>query len=386
MTAYIHQLSELQQVKDLSLSLLAIHLITPDLSAETGMQALSIHQTLDVIQEARSLGLEGIQFCGSATFLHPAFDVLFETLRTSDETLIFETNGAGLTAQRAAQLADRPRCQVVIRLDEMDPNEAYGNFLVSAAYQTAVAAARLAAEAGLHPQMTLPLLRPFIPYIPGFLREAEASGVETIRLLLGPDPSSLPRKTRSEKTSENAARFMNLAEAEDPAEAYLQQAIASPLTVEELIALGRKIDRDVNPRTRLHLLFDQPPAFRGLHPMSQAQEPDRAGLLNAITVLSTGEYTLWGVTERYPSLILGVVGIDSLKKIWSQHPLLELLRDGMPDRLEGICNRCIFKTMCRGFNAPENYLRTGSFWSPYWFCASAEQAGLFPAGRFQDYW
>jgi len=37
------------------------------------------------------------------------------------------------------------------------------------------------------------------------------------------------------------------------------------------------------------------------------------------------------------------------------------------------------KRACLGYCPVENYLRTGNFWAPHWFCAEAELAGLFPA-------
>ncbi len=88
-----------------------------------------------------------------------------------------------------------------------------------------------------------------------------------------------------------------------------------------------------------------------------------------------------GIAESVPELVLGQVGVDPLAAIWHNHPALANLRDGLPDRLEGVCSRCIMKTACLGYCAAENYLRSGTFWGPNWFCQAAERAGLFPASR-----
>ena len=102
-------------------------------------------------------------------------------------------------------------------------------------------------------------------------------------------------------------------------------------------------------------------------------------------MLPDGSYALCGIaaTARAsePSMIFGKVGEMPLERIWHEHPTLRLLRGGIPDRLEGVCERCIMKTACLGNCPAENYQRTGSLWGPYWFCEAAEQVGLFPASR-----
>lgn len=153
------------------------------------------------------------------------------------------------------------------------------------------------------------------------------------------------------------------------------------LAVEELIAFGLRLEREFSNLTRLRLTIDQPPAFRGLHPLAHVDGQGRCAIRNGLVVLSSGEYALCGVAESIPEFILGTVGVDALGPIWQAHPTLAALRGGLPDQLEGVCGRCIMKTACLGFCPAENYLRSGSFWGPHWFCQAAERAGLFPASR-----
>ena len=72
---------------------------------------------------------------------------------------------------------------------------------------------------------------------------------------------------------------------------------------------------------------------------------------------------------------------DSLADLWAQNPTLKELREGMPDKLGGICARCLMKHRCLGSCVAQNYYRTKSFWSPYWLCEEAEREGLFPESR-----
>jgi hypothetical protein len=39
------------------------------------------------------------------------------------------------------------------------------------------------------------------------------------------------------------------------------------------------------------------------------------------------------------------------------------------------------KHICLGSCIAQNYYRTNSLWTPFWFCEQAEEAGLFPDSR-----
>ena len=78
------------------------------------------------------------------------------------------------------------------------------------------------------------------------------------------------------------------------------------LQVEELIALSWRIERELASHTRLKLLFDLPPVFRGLHPQSTstgmglahyASWQQRCGILTALSLTPGGEYALCGLAQ-----------------------------------------------------------------------------------------
>ena len=91
-----------------------------------------------------------------------------------------------------------------------------------------------------------------------------------------------------------------------------------------------------------------------------------------------------GVGALAPELVFGQVGINSLEQIWNEHPLLQHLREGIPHRLAGVCERCVMKNTCLGNCIVQNYNNSGSFWGPFWFCEAAERACLFPASRLKE--
>jgi SynChlorMet cassette radical SAM/SPASM protein ScmF len=158
------------------------------------------------------------------------------------------------------------------------------------------------------------------------------------------------------------------------------------LDIAELIALGQKVERELAPSTPLRLYFDHPMAFRPLSRMFGANGDGcgRCGILGILGVLSSGRYALCGVGEQVPEMVFGDARSDRLETIWLTHPVLESLRSGMPEKLEGICGDCLMKNLCLGSCIAQNYYRSRSLWSPFWFCERARALGLFPEQRRTD--
>jgi radical SAM protein with 4Fe4S-binding SPASM domain len=78
---------------------------------------------------------------------------------------------------------------------------------------------------------------------------------------------------------------------------------------------------------------------------------------------------------------MGNVRKDSLSDIWHHHPLLEKMRQEVPGKLEGICQRCIFKNRCLGGCRATVYTAQRNFTAPLGICEEAHQKGLFPRTR-----
>jgi len=105
------------------------------------------------------------------------------------------------------------------------------------------------------------------------------------------------------------------------------------------------------------------------------------GIRGILGVLASGHYALCGIGEQISELVFGIVEIDRLAEVWLENPTLKELRSGLPDRLDGVCSRCLMKHRCMGSCIAQNYYRTGSLWEPYWFCEQAEERDLFPESR-----
>lgn len=155
------------------------------------------------------------------------------------------------------------------------------------------------------------------------------------------------------------------------------------LTIEELVALGTWIERDLSNSARIKIFFSHPAAFRPLSRMF-GDNGDGAGVCGIFTVLGVlgdGSYALCGIGETVEELVFGHAATDSLAEIWNDHPVLKDIREGIPQRLEGICGDCILKAMCLGSCVAQNYYASKRLWSPNWFCHAAAEKGLFPESR-----
>lgn len=331
---------------------------------------------LQAIREALPLGLRVVQLSGGSRpegepLLHPDFDTLVERLESLNLSVVIETSGAGLTPARAARLARLPQCSTAIGLDGADAETHDAIHGQPGSFVTVTDAVTMLAQYGLAPQIIFNVMRSNVHQILQVVRLAESLGAESLHLVVDwPGRYQLPGNNGHSSRGGQEA-----------------------LSVEQLIAVGRKVERELSRGTHMQLIFDQPPAFRGLHASARVDGHGRCGILNSLAVLPDGSYALCGIAAGFafgsaavdraaePSMIFCKVGELPLERIWREHPTLCLLRGGMPDRLEGVCERCVMKTACLGNCPAENYQRTGSLWGPYWFCEAAEQVGLFPASR-----
>jgi SynChlorMet cassette radical SAM/SPASM protein ScmF len=145
--------------------------------------------------------------------------------------------------------------------------------------------------------------------------------------------------------------------------------------------LGRHVERELAPKSSLQIFFDYPQAFRALNRIASRDGCSACGIFGILGVIASGHYALCGIGEQVPDLVFGEVGKDLLEEVWRENPILKALRAGLPERLEGVCSRCLMKRRCLGSCVAQNYYSTGSLWAPFWFCKQAEEAGLFPASR-----
>lgn len=305
------------------------------------------------IREARPLGLGGVKLTGGEPLLHPEFIRLLEIVLREDLGLTIETNGLLCTSEIAAEIAQSPKCFVSVSLDGADAATHDAVRGVPGSFEAARRAVRNLADAGLRPQVIMTVMRCNAAQVEAMIRLAEEQGAGSVKF----------------NVVQPTGRGEMLRDGTDG------------LGIAETLDLGRRVEKDLAPKTKLSLTFDFPMAFRALSRIAGGDGCGMCGILGILGVIPDGHYALCGIGELVPELVFGRVGTDPLDRVWRVNPVLKELREGLPKKLEGVCGACLMKYRCLGSCLAQNYFRSGRLWAPYWFCEEAEKAGLFPTGR-----
>ena len=314
---------------------------------------LSVELFETAIREAKPLGLSGAKLTGGEPLLHPHFVRLLEIIRREDLKLTIETNGLLCTPLIAAEIAKSPNRFVSVSIDGTDAATHEGVRGVPGAFEASCQAVRNLAAAGIRPQIIFTVMRSNAAQVDAMVRMAEVLGATSLKY------NVVQPTARGEKLHENQ----------------------ETLGIAELIALGRHVEQELAPKTKLKLVFHYPPAFRALQHIANGDGCATCGIFGILGVIASGKYALCGIGEQVPELIFGEVGKDKLEDVWRENTILRSLREGLPGRLEGVCGRCLMKSRCLGSCVAQNYYSKSSLWAPFWFCEQAEEAGLFPASR-----
>ena len=305
------------------------------------------------IREAKPLGLRGVKLTGGEPLLHPHVTRMLEIVRREQLNLTIETNGLLCTPEIAAEIAKSPNRFVSVSIDGSDAATHEWVRGVPGAFAAARQAVRNLVAAGIGTQVIFTVMRGNAGQVDAVVRMVEELGAGSLKF----------------NVVQPTARGETLHESQET------------LTIGALIELGRHVEQDLAPRTKLKLLLHYPQAFRALRRIASGDGCSSCGILSILGVIASGHYALCGIGEQVPDLVFGEVGRDRLEKVWQENAILKALREGLPERLEGVCGRCLMKSRCLGSCIAQNYYRKGSLWAPNWFCERADEAGLFPVSR-----
>ncbi len=309
-----------------------------------------------IIEQAKPLGLTGVKLSGGEPLLHPQVRELLDIIRQDELRLTLETNGTLCTAELAGEIARCHKPFVSVSLDGADVATHDWMRGVPGAFDDALKGIANFVNAGLQPQIIMTLTRRNKDQMEDVVRLAESIGAGSVKFnLLQP-----------------VARGKQLYEG------------GYDLPIEELIALGQWVENTLSVSTPLDVLFHQPMAFRPLGKMLAREGGCSRCNINAILgVLSDGSYTLCGIGDIEPECAFGNAVDETLKDIWNHTPLLTELREGLTQRLEGVCKDCLMKDMCLGGCIAQNFYHSKDLWQPHWFCKQVNERGLFPVDRLR---
>lgn len=317
--------------------------------------SLDVKLFCSIIDQAKPLGLAGIKLTGGEPLLHPEIERILEAVQGEDVCLTLETNGVLCTEEIAKKIAKCKPIFISVSLDGTDAETHEWVRGVKGCFEDGLKGIRNLVDAGLRPQLIMTLMARNKDQLESMVRLAERLGAGSVKFNI------LQPTARGEKMHDKG----------------------ETLTIEELVTIGRWVETNLQASTSLPVYYDQPAAFRSLGKIF-GQNGDGCsvcGILGILGVLADGSYALCGIGETVPELIFGNAAKDRLEDIWNSNSVIWEIREGLPDRLEGICHDCFMKSLCLGDCLAQNFYSSRNLWAPFWFCEEARKQKLFPESR-----
>ncbi|MCB1191035.1 MAG: SynChlorMet cassette radical SAM/SPASM protein ScmF [Leptospiraceae bacterium] len=319
---------------------------------------LSLDLFQSIIKQAKPLGLKKVKLTGGEPFLHSQIYEILDFINKEDLHLMIETNGVLCNPALAQKIAECKNFSISISLDGANSETHDWVRNVKGSFDTTLQGIKNLVKLGIKPQIIMTIMRKNKDQIQELVHLAEILGASSVKF--------------------------NLVQPIERGE-HLRQS-NEVLTIEELVTLGEFVENEMSSHSKLKLFYHQPSALK---PLSKIYGEDgdgcgSCGILGMIGVLSDGSYSLCGIGTSVPELIFGNAGVDLLNDVWNNNEILNELRKGLPNKLEGICSECLMKTECLGSCIANNYYNSKNLFAPFWYCKEVYEKGLFPKSRMKQ--
>ncbi len=305
------------------------------------------------IEQALPLGLNSIKWTGGEPTLHPRFKDFLSLQEEFGLDGLVETNGMLVTEELAALMAETGVSRVSVSLDGATSATHDHIRGVEGGFEQTLSGIKALVTAGYDPELILTLQQSNIVELSDFLVLASTLGAGSVKLNI----------------MQPVLRGATLLDE------------GEGLSVQAILELSSRLQGEWAENFDIHVQLDVPMAFRPLSSMISGEHAGACGISHVLGILPRGDYALCGVGQHVPELAMGVIMSSDLADVWKDHPVLEQLRDGLPDKLQGVCSDCLMKSACLGSCVAANYQLSGNLLAPYWFCQQAADLGLFPDAR-----
>ena len=312
----------------------------------------------DVIRQARPLGLQHIKITGGEPLLSPLFFDYLDCFSKFDLDLSLETNATLLDDRAARKLRGYRFRHISTSLDGSSPEVHERIRRVRGSFDRVLKGIRSLMANGFTPQVIF------------CLQQANAHDLEdSIRLALDLRIKSFEINPLIEFKGQNSGSNQNACRG---------------LDLEQLVDLEHRIEKDFSqqfPEIKINLYL--PPALKSMHVLSTRNQCS-CRIFNICGILSNGDVSVCGIGRRRKSLVMGNVAREPIERIWQKGTLFQEIRQSVPDKLKGICGRCLFRYHCLGFCRADTLFSGQSVLEPNEFCQEAFDRGLFPKTRVLD--
>lgn len=316
----------------------------------------SLHLKLELVKKAvdqgKPLGLNSVKLTGGEPLLNPNISDIITFLSNEGIRIIIETNGTLVDNKMASFLAATENFRFIsVSLDGSNSkihDELRG---VEGSFVKAVDGIRELVKVGIKPQIICTVNRDNL---------SQTKDVILLAIKLGA----------------GSVKFNHV----QPAGRAKDYDKTKILTVSELIEFNQYIEEEIIPNSNIIVFPDIPFAFQ--KPARFLRNiPSKCNIHNIIALLANGDLALCGIGTSVEEFLYGNIEIDSLEEVWKNSPKLVKLRELIPNELEGICSNCIHRSFCKGTCVAGNYSTGGKINSPYHFCETAAELGVFPRSR-----
>ncbi|MFH2034318.1 MAG: SPASM domain-containing protein, partial [Candidatus Margulisiibacteriota bacterium] len=151
------------------------------------------------------------------------------------------------------------------------------------------------------------------------------------------------------------------------------------LTIKQILDYY-KIARQYSEELDFEIIYSVPPAFKPLDRVAK-ESGCKCSIHRLLGITGDGTISMCGIVRTVDNLSMGNIKTADLAKVWNDDPILNRIRDEIPDRLTGICQNCIHKKACMAYCVALNYFDMGQLTAPFKFCQDAHEEGLFPRTR-----
>jgi len=330
--------------------------ITPSFLAvsdvDSGENSLPFELFELAISEGEPLGLKHMKFTGGEPFVHPQIEHMLAYAVERQLGVSIETNGTLITAERARFLREKTSLTFIsVSLD--GATAVTHDFMrgVAGSFVRAQAGIKHLVDAGIHPQIIMSLYEGNLDEIEPLAQWVASAGCASLKLNIIQDIG-------------RGSRFTERLQG-----------------IERLLELGRQVEKDMQNRVSIPIHYSWPPSFKSLRYLANGGGGDSCNIHNILGILHTGHISMCGIGQQVDELVYGLLGKDSVAEIWTKNDIIQKIRESIPYQLEGVCGDCMLRDTCMGFCPATNYYRTKNLNSPFWYCALADEAGLFPTSR-----
>ena len=308
------------------------------------------------IDDGIPLGLGSVKLTGGEPLLHPDFKKIVDYIAEKELNLTIETNGTLLTDDLALYLKTNGSLRhISISLDGATASTHDRFRGVKGSFEKAINGIRALSAVGYHPQIIMSLHQGNFHEIEALIHIAEELGAGSVKFNL------IQSTGRGEKMSQQG----------------------QTLEIKNLVELGNWIENDLQKKVSIGLYYSWPMAFYSINHLLTSPS-ETCGIFNILGILASGQLAMCGIGVEDPELCYGTLGKDKLFDIWCNHPTLKSLRLELPKNLKGVCGSCLFKNQCLGCCVAQNYHQAHSLDEPFWFCAAASEANLYPLSRLKE--